>query len=350
MTAKSSKATDKVFIPKKIAVDDGYAHTKIAWFDEDEGRIRTFTIPSTAKAGDFSDVDVGEFNPNPQTRCYIDDSGNEISAGSITDPESTNSEAYPFSSLNRVLVNHAIIRSGLASEDAPFEPEQICVTAPVQRYLSDRESILKKRRESLSRPIMPKDYDHPFVKINPDAVMLYPEAIAAWIDHVVDDQGRSKNNPEHITAIVDIGGRTTDITVFMDGVPKREHSMTYEVGMLTAFKKIGALMQRRYELTSEPGLRTIQKAVDNNGLFSLRGRSADMSDLIDEAYREVSEEIYRQIERQIEAVPDFETMIFVGGGSKALGKYLEDYDMAYIPEDPHLANVRGVLKYMTYVS
>ncbi len=342
--SKSSKAT----VPTRIAVDDGYAYTKVAWFDEQEKKIKTFAIPSAAKPGNHVPISMEDAEENPVDRMYTTDEGILFTAGNLSEPESTESDGYPYSSLNRVIVNHALIRAGLATKDHVFEPELIGVTVPLNRFADNRKEVTALRKESLSKPVYPAGFEYPFVKLNPDAIRVFPEAIVAWADHLMDDEGNDRNDPEAITAIVDIGGRTTDITVFIDGEPKREYSGTYEVGILSVMRKIQRGIQARFNMASEPPMRVAERAVKNKGKISLSGQPQNVSDLIMSAKKEIADEIYRGIQKRMEKVVDFETMVFVGGGSEVLADVLEDYDLATVPDEPHLANARGVLKHLLY--
>lgn len=336
--------------PSIIAIDDGYAYTKLAWFDDKANEIKTFAIPSSAAPGNHAPISMEEpgADDNPIDRCYYTDENIMFTAGNLSEPEATESDSYPYSSLNRVIVNHALIRAGFGTEKKPFIPEKIGVSVPLNRY-AEGGDIQERRRESLSQPVIPAGHKKPFVQLNHDAIKVFPEAVVAWVDHVIDDHGNDKNDPEEITAVVDIGGRTTDVTVFMDGRPRREYSGTYEVGILTVLRNLQRAMQTKFKMANEPPLRVAERAIERKGKISFNGQPHDVSDLIHEAKLEVADQIHRNANKRVEKVMDFDTMIFVGGGSEVLSDVLQNYQLAFVPEKPHLANARGMLKYMLYL-
>ena len=65
------------------------------------------------------------------------------------------------------------------------------------------------------------------------SVDVVPEAVAAWFDFVIgrDLQLNSQRYAEY-TAVVDNGGRTTDVAVVKDGEVDLRQSGTLDVGTL----------------------------------------------------------------------------------------------------------------------
>jgi plasmid segregation protein ParM len=326
-----------------VAIDDGYAQTKLAWYKGD--KIHTFNIPSQAKASVYGLTTIS----GALIHAY-ETSGQKFTVGPHIDCESTQFSEYPFSPLNRAIVTHAIIASGVLEEaEGALD---VGVTLPLAVYYQqprDRERKCKSLRDGV------RCISDPSLRL-PEygSCQVFPESAVAWIDAYVDDEGRPIYPLEEVgtTAIIDIGGRTTDIAVFpCQGVVDQEKSGTTHVGVSTVGEQIANELVHRFEaITSEVAGSFVQRAL-KNGRILLFGKEIDVQNIVSEAKYRVLEEIWRFVERKVGNMARMENIIIVGGGADVFCEQIcaKGVPQVRILPEPPFAQVRGVVKYMLFV-
>ena len=90
-----------------VGLDDGYAYTKVALPD---GRLSV--IPSRARVGRS---DVTWVHQGRQNIFEYETEGTRYSVGAV-DGAPTHFEGYPFSGMNRAIVQHALQQAGLGGQ------------------------------------------------------------------------------------------------------------------------------------------------------------------------------------------------------------------------------------------
>jgi len=231
-----------------IGVDDGFDETKIALPNGD--CIRT---PSLAKSGvsDMISIDDGD----AKVFVYETPEGS-FTTGQVLESDSTSFDEYPVSAMNRVIVSHALRVSGLNTS----HKLTVCTGLPLKRiYRSsslNKPLIASKTKNLLTNDVRAKDgYKLPIISKH----RVLAEGLAAWFDYVIerDKEGkltRNLDNYQKRTAIIDIGGRTTDIAVVQSGTLDYQRSSTIEVGMLSVKERIREAVYDEFEgieLTNE---------------------------------------------------------------------------------------------------
>lgn len=325
--------------PIQIGIDDGYAMTKLALAD---GRL--LAIPSQARIGharitwlDGSAGQVAEY-----------ETGDARYAVGDVDGEPTRFDGYPFSGLNRAIVQHALQRAGLAGR-------QIHAVSglPVSSYYrpdgSRRSSLLARKRHSLRQPVRPLADALPAII---DFHEVLPEALAAWYDHVIheDTEGVSlgAEGLQIPIAVIDIGGRTTDFVVVADQAVHHTHSGSLQCGLLDLEAAIATGICSRFEL--EHLSQTAARAALTYGTVRLFGETRDVSSIVQEARRELVIRLRAQAQRQLGQGAELERILLVGGGAEVLAADLADwFPNQQVPAQPAFANARGMLKYLRYV-
>lgn len=334
MTTDASSMT-----PISIGLDDGYACTKVALPD---GRLSV--VPSRAQIGR-----AGMTWINDATQRVLEyETSDTIYAVGDVDGAATHFDGYPWSGLNRVVVQHALQEAGLAGRSI-----HAVSGLPVSSFYLNtgavRSDALAKKRESLKAPARPLSGAPPAAIAFHEVI---PEALAAWYDDVIvesaDGVTLDADRLSVPVAVVDIGGRTTDYVVVKDQGILHASSGSLQCGMLTVKQRVSDAIQAQFglEAISE---RLIDHALQQNTV-RLQGTDHDVAKLVIAAKREVVERIYVETRRQLGLGVELDRVIFVGGGSIALSDEISSwYPHQSVAPHPAFANARGMLKYLRYV-
>jgi len=325
--------------PIPVGLDDGYACTKLALPD---GRL--LAIPSRARLGRCA---VTWIDQGAQRIFEYETEGNRYSVGAV-DGEPTHFEGYPYSGMNRAIVQHALQQAGLAGRSV-HAVSGLPVSAFYGGDGNRRQKALEKKGASLKQAV------RPLSEALPASIAFHeviPEALAAWYDDVIVEQGDSVTlDADRLAvpvAIIDIGGRTTDYVVVKDQGVLHGASGSLPCGMLDVKQQVADGIQTRFDLErlSEP---LIARAVKQN-VVRLQGRDHDVAGLVEAAKREVVERIHAETRRQLGLGVELDRVLFVGGGTVVLTEHIADwFPHQAIAAHPAFANARGMLKYLRYV-
>lgn len=325
--------------PLVIGLDDGYANTKIALPD---GRL--VVVPSRARIGR-----AGVTWINDAERCvYEYETDDAVYAVGAVDGVSTHFEGYPWSGLNRAIVQHALQEAGLAGRTI-----HAVSGLPVSSFYLNtgeiRSDAIARKQESLKVPVRPLSGTLPAGIAFHEVI---PEALAAWYDDVIvestDGVTLDADRLSVPVAVVDIGGRTTDYVVVKDQGVVHASSGSLQCGMLNVKQLVTDAIQVRFDLESI-NERLVDYAVQHNTV-RLRGTDHDIAELVTVAKREVVERIHQETRRQLGLGVELDRVLFVGGGADALAEDIANwYPHQSVAPHPAFANARGMLKYLRYV-
>lgn len=330
----------------QVGLDDGYAYTKLALAD---GRL--VAIPSRGRIGHAGVTWMA--SGQPQIFEY-DTEGSRYSVG-LVDGESTCYDGYPISGLHRAIVQHALQQARLAGHSVHVV-SGLPVAAFYFRDGQKRTESIGLKRESLKIPVQPVStgglYAAQTLPVSVAFHEVIPEALAAWYDQViVPGEGGVALDARRFsatTAIVDIGGRTTDYVVVKDQGIVHGSSGSLTKGMLDVHTRVAQAIQRQFDLESV-GEQCLAAAIERHRV-RLHGRDHDVSALVEAAKHELVEQIHAETRRQLGMGAELDTVVFVGGGSAALAPRLVDwFPHQCIAQHPAFANARGMLKYLQYV-
>ena len=330
---------EQQMIPISVGLDDGYAFTKLALPD---GRL--LAIPSRARLGraGVTWIDAGE-----QRIFEYETEGNRYAVGAV-DGEPTHFEGYPFSGMNRAIVQHALQQAGLSGHSV-HAVSGLPLSAFYTQHGEQRHKTLEKKRASLKQVVLPGNGQLPASIAFHEVI---PEALAAWYDDVIVEQGDEVTlDADRLSvpvAIIDIGGRTTDFVVVKDQGVIHGSSGSLPCGMLDVKQQVADGIQERFDLErlSEP---LIARAVEHQ-VVRLQGRDHDVSEWVEAAKREVVARIHAETRRQLGLGIELDRVLFVGGGTVALAAHIADwFPHQAIAAHPAFANARGMLKYLRYV-
>lgn len=319
-----------------VGEDDGFAEVKQATSLGDTSRF-----PSRAKAGEMTAIALN----GGQTKSfgYSTPDGNFV-AGDIRDPDPTSFDDYPFSAMNRVIVSHSLRMAGID----PDTKIVMCSGLPIKRYYSglkpDAENINRKIENLLKNDVRCMDGTQ-----LPQIIKHYvgSEGILAWIDMVIQRKdgklGMDRDLASGRIAIVDMGGRTTDIALIDGGELDMQKSSTINAGMLDIKE---ALAERIYtkDRYKAPAV-VLDQAVDT-GKIKIFGEITDVSAMVDECKQSVLARIHAEVKRLLNNGEDVDKVRFVGGTVAATENLIEGwFRNQEIAEDPGFANANGACKF-----
>ena len=135
---KNKKETTTSILP--VAIDDGYAQTKLVGQCPETGELKKVILRSAAKEGD---VGLGSFTGGGKDQ-YRTEEGRTFTVSSAIESENTQFDSFHTSELNRVLVNHALLKAGYSGQQI-----NLMTGLPVSDYFlgneRDDEQIDAKR-------------------------------------------------------------------------------------------------------------------------------------------------------------------------------------------------------------
>lgn len=322
-----------------VGIDDGFAMTKIALAT---GQL--LAVPSSARIGGAQVTAVNGADTGISE--YLSE-GERIAVG-VPEGAPTTFDDYPFSSLNRAIVQHALLAAGLSGRSI-----DAVSGLPVARfYHADgqrRGEVIARKAASLRIGVEPLDGRAPASIACHDVI---PEALAAWYDHVIiEDEAGVRLDEDRVKAplaIVDIGGRTTDFVVVADEKLWHQSSGSITCGLLDLRGQVAAAVCAAHDLESLSATAIDQALAD--GTVRLFGETRDVSAPVREARQQLVIRIEQETRRRLGRGAELERVLFVGGGSVVLADAIRDwFANQTIAPHPAFANARGMLKYLRYV-
>lgn len=322
--------------PVLVGVDDGYAYTKVCVDGKAPFKMRTSIrqgVEGVASMNGEGDADG----------CY-ETEGTRYTIGDNIQGENTRFDGYAGSAMNRVAIHHALKLIGLSGQDV-----KIATGLPVRSfYTTDgriNKAFIEEKRKGIEGQIhaiggakTANIVDH----------VVCSEAVAAWLDHVLDDNGAPirENDDGGMVGIVDIGGRTTDcVWICPPDKIDHLHSGTENIGVLNVFDEVFRGIEGRFKV---PVSRNKLEEAVTTGVLQLFGEKQNVQDIVDSAIANVAEQIHREIQRRFGHAADLDKILFVGGGAALMPKIAKHFKHGITPEMPEFANARGMLKFMKH--
>jgi len=259
---------------------------------------------------------------------------------------------YALSPINRVLVHHALAQAGLGGQKV-----NIMTGLPVGDYYianqPNRDLIDRKVKSLLNHRVRNKNDSVLLAEIVKHNVAS--EAIAAFFDLIIDDEGNTREDIAEMIAqgsigIIDIGGKTTDCAVVVNGGKTIEaaRSGTDNIGGLSLNKAVEPRLKDAFS-ASILSPKQVDEAVRSNTL-RVFGKNEDCSAIINAEKEVLARQIIDAATRKMGDGADLERVFFVGGGSLLLRAELNSlFPHAVFVEDPQFANARGMLKAVKYL-
>jgi plasmid segregation protein ParM len=326
--------------PLLVAIDDGYAQTKV-YGEKTDGTIGKYHMRSSVRPGRYG---VGSISGNGFLGLYETEEG-QFTASEDVEAESTQFDNFHTSTMNRVLVNHGLVGAGYGGL-----PVDIITGLPVADFFGhdggmDEEKIALKKT-NLKKPVQLASGSNRVALIN--SIQVGCQAVAAYYDYALDDELNEVRDTDGAIAIVDIGGRTTDIATVIGGT-RIDHarSGTANIGVLDVYSAVKLGIWARERIRDNFPINVIDKAV-RDGKVKLYGEEQDISKIVDEVKSEYQAKLKREIERQISTAATMNRVVFVGGGAALFTDIADTFRNGYVSPDPEFANARGLYKHARY--
>lgn len=326
--------------PLLVAIDDGYAQTKV-YGERPDGTIGKYHMRSSVRPGRYG---VGSISGDGFMGLYETEEG-PFTASEDVEAESTQFDNFHISTMNRVLVNHGLVGAGYGG----FEVD-IITGLPVADFFGadgakDEDKIALKKA-NLQKPVQLMSGSSKVAILK--NITVGCQAVAAYIDYALDDDLNEKEDVDGAIAIVDIGGRTTDIATVIGG-SRIDHarSGTANIGVLDVYKAVKQGIWAQEKIRDDFPINVIDKAV-REGFIKLYGQKMDVTDLVANVVAEYKAKLAREIERSISTGAAMNAVVFVGGGSALMKDIASTFRNGHMADDPEFANARGLYKYRRY--
>lgn len=329
--------------PLLVAIDDGYAQTKVygAPLDGDTPVKRVFrTSLRTGKYG------LRRLGGEGSVDAYKVEEGNEYTVSDDVEAENTQFDGFHLSPMNRVFNNHGLFSAGYGGREV-----DLITGLPVNDFFSPEGGINAERidakKQNLLKRVERTSSQDPMAVIR--SVDVGCQAVAAWWDYTFGDDLKARKDLKGRVAIVDIGGRTTDIAVVVNGsAVDSALSGTKNSGVLDVYKALNASIQRRFGIRDMFPLAYLDEAV-RTGRLEVFGTVEDVTENVKEAVLQVEDDIAREIDRRIgSSLATLKAVVFTGGGGALFQGISKRFKNGSMIEDPEFANARGLYKFARF--
>ena len=321
-----------------VAVDDGYAQTKL-WGEGLDGKPVRYMVRSAVRTGRYA---LMSLDGKPGIGGYLTEEGESFTVSESVEGENTQFDSFHTSTMNRVLVHHALLSAGYGGKDV-----SLIAGLPVADFFRDGEKDTKRiadKRANLLKGVKNAASDS-LAPARLTSVDVGCQATAAFVDYVLDDDMAERDVPTESVAVVDIGGRTTDIVVILDGVQiDSPRSGTQNIGVLDVYNALGKAIRSKFDTADTFPLSLLDKTV-RDGRIKLWGEQQDLRDIVTQVVAEQEAKIAREVERKIGSAANVDVVLFVGGGSALFSNIAGHFRNGRMAQDPEFANARGLFKY-----
>jgi plasmid segregation protein ParM len=339
-----------------VGADDGHDTIKIcAGYDKASDSYQCSYVKSKATAGLHHVMTMGQ---DPATAYRTgQDVFTVTGEQALTLPIDTRALDYPTSPLNRVLVNHAMIKAGLSGKKV-----RLFTGLPVDQFYKGGQpntDLISRKAANLMIPVESVRGITPASVARHDVIS---EGIAAFYDCLVEGDGTFNRQLEDLVvrrpvAVVDAGGKTLNVAVVTEGAAGiyQQRSGSENIGVISLLEQAAQMIKANLGLNNDPPTKYVEEAFVTKQ-YELFGEMVDVSNIIEECAREYLAKIKNYVIKKTGDGSDLGAMIFVGGGIALLraalgeGIFAEIYKgRILLPKDPQFANARGMWKAATYI-
>ncbi|AEM46739.1 StbA family protein [Acidithiobacillus ferrivorans SS3] len=309
-----------------FSCDDGFGDIKILQGDPGQ-RIR-HTLPSRAQSGDWYQAGLGTA---AEESAVYETEGGTFTVGESLQAEDTRFSDYAVSPLNRVLVAHALRHAGAR---APFA---LAVGLPLRDYFrangTPNEGRIAAKRQNHLTPVRLRTIDGPVDLPVPQVVHILPQSLVVAMGADIGDE---EDAP---VAVVDVGSRTTDITVVQQGrVDFTRCGTLPDLGVAAAIDRFQGAVE---DATGQRLTRNVaQNALIHQKPIKLYGQAV-AADIVNharaKAIQAIAASMTHGVEQQARTLADCAAVILIGGGAYLFADVLP-WPHARAHADPVFAN------------
>lgn len=332
--AASLPDTEPVF----VGVDDG--HFGIKAVTDAFGELRSVYVASRIAVG----TNIELANSGDDDSWYENEAGDTYTVSDSVQFMDTRLGTYALSTENHVLIHHALVKLGLAGRNV-----SIASGLPISDfYVAGRPNLeLVQRKIAALRAATLRNRNPSIQLAKIVGHRVYAEAIGAFYDLAIDNSG---NEVDAVwaqvdagpIAIVDIGGKTTDVGVIINGGRNIDaaRSGSANIGGLSLNTAVELALKQHFKIDSlNP--KQVDRAI-MTGELRVWGTTHQCADIVDHEKDLLSKQIVQELKRRVRDGADLEAVYFVGGGSQLLEVQMKDlYPHAVFVPDPQNANARG---------
>lgn len=315
----------------KIAVDDGYGNVKVA-IRHENGNITKHIIPTHFIPG----AHAGNMNPQDGSfdTMVMRSGGDLFTVGDANRHGPTEFENFALHDANRAIVRFAIHQAGVP-DDAEYD---LAVGLPIARYYAggaqNNEAIDAKQKHHLE----------PVYRVSEtDTLLSAPSHTQCFPQSVLVAMFESSEDVENF-AVVDIGHRTTDVTVVANGqVAFARCGGLMDQGVSYAQKNYRRAIEARFKMNFEA---SVEKSFRSKQL-RISGTRYDMTEEWNAAVSSSGEAIRQAVEEIFRPVIDLDKILLIGGGAYVYPDVLaKSWPQLKQHDDPIFANVLAWLDTM----
>lgn len=172
-----------------------------------------------------------------------------------------------------------------------------------------------------------------------------PQPFGALIDRVMDESGRisDKELAGKTVAVIDIGFGTTDIYVAEALSPVERLTFSTKTAINHSHHHISNKIEENFGILLP--LYAIEKIVQTQE-FRNKGRVFDMSDIIQKAYHNTSQQLLAELTNKWKTAHEVDRILLAGGGGMALSRHLlPHFENIELLHDAQWAVVSGYYKW-----
>ena len=332
----------------KVGIDLGYGFTKIV--AQENGEINHYKLPSVV--GEYRDLDYKmdiAKDEDDLSNIVVNVDGEKYFVGDIANRQSD----IVYFSLNEDKFDERstmiMMKAGLALATLGSESSSSSVNVvtglPVAFYSKHKDKVTSKMKDNHGLSIS-KDAADTFQTKNIDVqnVRVVPQPFGTMFNEILDENGELVNEElaKKDIGIVDIGFKTSDITVARSLEYIDNQSMSTTTSMSTAFKIIQDKLMEEFGVTKP--IYKLDEIV-RKGSINIKGKSYNIENIKDYAYRVVAEKIVGEVTNLWTNIWERDQIILTGGGGHQLGEYIKKrLDNCELAETPQEANTFGYLK------
>lgn len=329
--------TDKTAETLLVAIDDGYAQTKL--FGEGaDGKPVKFMMRSALRSGRYGLVSLSGAGG---IGSYETEEGDAFTVSEDIEAEGTQFDSFHTSTMNRVLVHHALLSAGYGEMGV-----NLITGLPVSDYFFDGlrdEDKIEAKRANLAKRVTNTASKQKVADIL--SIRVGCQAVAAFVDYFLDENLEERDVKIGKVAVIDVGGRTTDVALIRNGTQFDDSvSGTENIGVLDVYNTLAKSVRAKFRTRDKYPLTIMDRAVREKRI-TLWGEDHDIGEMVDQIVREHETKIAREVERRLGGASNVDTLLFVGGGAALFHGIADHFRNGVMAEDPEFANARGLYKY-----
>jgi len=157
-----------------------------------------------------------------------------------------------------------------------------------------------------------------------DDLVIVPQPLGTYWSEYLDSFGRISDGVDGRVGIIDIGFKTTDLSVLEDGEYVASKSKSTFTGLSNAYRNISTKIASLYGIERESY--ALDEVVIKRKI-RVRGESVDISDLVNEEFKKLAVNTLAEV-NSIWNIAEFDALILSGGGGQSLSPFM-------LPHLPH---------------